>query len=89
MATKQYKTCDFCDNTELTGHRIHGIFLHTGWKSDAAGGPSEADGTTYDLCDKCMVALAEHAMRLREDFELNKKLIETLENMKRSKQGKK
>lgn len=89
MATKQYKTCDLCNNTELTGCRIHGIFLQTGWQSDPAGGPSEADGKDYDLCDSCMVKLVQHILRDLKDFELHKKLITGFEEYRKTKQGKK
>jgi DnaJ-class molecular chaperone len=47
-------SCDKCKAKDVTGTRD--FFLHTGWLSDPAGGSSQQDGHTIDLCPKCMAS---------------------------------
>jgi hypothetical protein len=80
MATKQYQVCDYCKTSSLDKYvRIQKIFLQTGWEVDEHGNDSKPAGKEYDLCAVCLAQLCQHMLHVKQDFKINKRVIDAFE----------
>lgn len=86
MVTKHYQVCDYCEASSLDKSvKIQRIFLQTGWEVDKQGNESKPAGRAYDLCAVCLCKLCQHMLNVRQDFKINKRVIDVFDKHRKKK----
>lgn len=79
MATIQIQVCDSCGcKNDKQQDLIKSVFISTHYTPCPAGGSSELDGVKFDLCSRCLVYLVDELLKHIDDFDKNKKLVNTV-----------